>query len=152
MAKIEIVDYDDRYIEDLAEISYQWLKGHKLIEPIDERMLNHPREEVVDKGGFIFFIKYDDKTVGTVSLLKEEDYFIVAKLGVLEGYKGLKLGRMLMEKCIVFAREKGAKKLVLDTNHQLTAAIALYKKLGFVEIPYVETKYAEADMMMKLEL
>jgi hypothetical protein len=42
------------------------------IEPKDELVLSNPQEEI-DKGGMIFYAKYNDSIVGTVSLIKMND-------------------------------------------------------------------------------
>jgi ribosomal protein S18 acetylase RimI-like enzyme len=52
--------------------------------------------------------------------------------------RGTGLGRRLAEKAIAAAREKGYRRIVLDTiAGKMDSAIALYRKLGFREIaPY----------------
>ena len=46
---------------------------------------NNPRSHVLDKGGRIFFAKYNGEIVGTSSILKlNESTFELAKLGVTE--------------------------------------------------------------------
>ena len=41
------------------------------------------------------------------------------------------IGRMLMQRCIAFARENGYKQIYLETMPELTLAISLYEKTGF---------------------
>jgi GNAT superfamily N-acetyltransferase len=48
--------------------------------------------------------------------------------------RGLGLGARLTDECIVFARNKGYKKLVLWTQSDLYAARAIYAKRGFVRV------------------
>ena len=78
--------------------------------------------------------------------------FEIAKLAVTEKYQGLKIGRMLMEKCLYVGKQKGAKRIILYTNHKLTSAIELYKKFNFIEIPLVNNKYIESDLKMEFNL
>lgn len=53
------------------------------------------------------------------------------------GVRGRGWGRLLVEDLERRAREFGARELVLDTHHSLTAAGALYARTGFEEIePY----------------
>lgn len=153
MNKIKIVEYEEKYHDDLKRISYEWLKKYVSVEPEDEKILNNPKEIVLDKGGFIFFAKYGEEVIGTVSLIKvDEDTYELAKLAVTEKYQGLKIGKMLMEKCLNVAKEKNTKKIILYTNHILISAIALYKRYDFKEIPLVNNKYIESDLKMELKL
>ena len=81
-----------------------------------------------------------------------EGVFELAKLAVTARFRGQKLGRLLMERAIAFARERGAKRILLYTNHKLTAALHLYAACGFREIPLGENKYLESDRKMELDL
>ena len=152
MNEINIVDYEEKYHDDLKRISYEWLKKYVSVEPEDEKILNNPKEVVLDKGGFIFFAKHCEEVVGTVSLIRvDENTFELAKLAVTEKYQGLKIGKMLMEKCLYVAKQNNAKKIILYTNHILTSAIGLYEKFNFKETPIVNNKYIESDLKMELK-
>ncbi|MFD4932511.1 GNAT family N-acetyltransferase [Peribacillus butanolivorans] len=153
-AEVLIVPYNSEYKEDLKRLSYEWLEKYVSVEPEDEKIINNPEEVVLNCGGFIFFAKYNNEIVGTVSLIKlnGENAFELAKLAVTEKYQGLKIGRRLMEKCIEVAKLEGASKIVLFTNHKLTAAIELYKKFGFSFVSLKNIKYLEADLKMELEI
>jgi ribosomal protein S18 acetylase RimI-like enzyme len=153
MSEIEIVEYEERYHRDLKSLSYEWLKKYVSVEPEDEKILNNPKEVILDNGGFIFFAKYNENIVGTVSLIKvDNNIFELAKLAVTEKYQGLKIGKILMEKCLHVAKQNNSQKIILYTNHTLTSAIELYKKFNFKEIPLVNNKYIESDLKMELIL
>lgn len=63
--------------------------------------------------------------------------------------RGQGIGRMLLEKAIVTARELGYKKMRLDTLPSMQAAISLYQAMGFYEIeayrfnPFPNARYFE---------
>lgn len=153
MENIKIIDYEGKYKDDLQRLSYEWLEKYLYVEPEDIRILNNPKEVILDNGGFIFFAKCDSEIVGTVSLIKvDENTFELAKLAVTENYKGLKISNMLMEKCLNVAMRNNATKIVLYTNNILNSAIALYRKFGFKEIPLSSNKYMGSDLKMELEL
>jgi hypothetical protein len=47
------------------------------------------QEEIIDKGGMIFYAKYNDSIVGTVSLIKMNDTeFELSKMAVTDGVQG----------------------------------------------------------------
>lgn len=153
MKKIEIIDYQEIYHDDLKKISYEWLKKYGLLEPEDEKMLNNPKKIILDQGGFIFLAKYDGKIVGTVSLMKIDDYtFELVKIGVLEKYQGLNIGEILIRKCLCVARENKVKKIILFSNHILKYALDLYKRMGFKEVEFQDNKYKESDLKMEMIL
>lgn len=48
-------------------------------------------------------------------------------------YRGIGLGKMLLQKALDFAREKKYKSIYLDTTNDLEKAVSMYKKAGFVK-------------------
>jgi ribosomal protein S18 acetylase RimI-like enzyme len=55
-----------------------------------------------------------------------------------------------MEYCIEEAKNLNAIKLTLFSNKKLEAAIHVYRKYGFVEIPLLEEMhYVRSDIMME---
>jgi DNA-binding MarR family transcriptional regulator/GNAT superfamily N-acetyltransferase len=81
----------------------------------------------------------DGVRAGCVMLVKDDPKAKKAdvarlRLLLLEPHaRGLGLGRRLVEACVVFAREKKYRRLTLWTHKELTAARAIYAKLGFVK-------------------
>jgi len=151
MADIGIIEWNAGYHQDFISISKQWLEQYVSVEPEDLKILNNPQETVLDKGGNIFFARYNDKVIGTVAMIKlNQNIFELAKLGVAEQYKGLKIGSLLMKAGLDFAEQSGADKVILYTNRKLVPAISLYRKFGFVEIPLENNKYVESDMKMEI--
>ena len=68
--------------------------------------------------------------VGTRDKLRHRAEFGIS---VLRAYWGLGLGRALTEACIQCAKEAGYEQLELTVVAENERAIALYRKVGFVE-------------------
>lgn len=147
---IEIIPFSADLKESIKTLNIEWLKKYFKVEPKDEIVLSNPQDEIIDKGGFIFYARYNNKIVGTVSLLKiDNTTFELSKMAVTDGVQGLGVGKKMMEYCFEVARENGIKKLLLYSNRSLLSAIHLYKKYGFVEIPLEEGVYERADIKME---
>jgi ribosomal protein S18 acetylase RimI-like enzyme len=56
------------------------------------------------------------------------------KMFVLTEYRGRGISKLLLDKCIVEAKQRGAKKIILYSNSQLQTAIKLYEKYGFEHV------------------
>ncbi len=148
---ITIVPYKEEYKEYIKSLNYEWLEKYFAVEPIDIVQLSNPKEEILDKGGKIFFASDDDEIIGTASLLKvNKEEYELAKMAVTEKYQHAGIGKMLMEHCIDEAKKLNAKKLTLFSNTKLEAAIHVYRKYGFVEIPLPEEmQYVRSDIRME---
>jgi len=115
--------------------------------------LNDPEAAIVNKGGFIWLAKAGDKIVGSAALIKEAGgIFELAKMAVDEAFQGKGISKLLIETCIVKAKEIGAKKIELFSNHQLATALSLYKKYGFNHVEVSDSPFATADVKMEMNL
>lgn len=151
---IEIIPFEPQYANDFRDLNIAWLKKYFWVEPHDEEVLGKPDHYILNTGGNIFFVKDEDKIVGTVALMKmEEGVFELTKMAVTPEYQGKNIGQKLMEHTLNYAREKGWKRLIIYSNRKLENAIYIYKKYGFEEIPIgANNPYARGDIKMKLEL
>ncbi|KIA86781.1 GNAT family N-acetyltransferase [Flavobacterium sp. AED] len=147
---VEIIPFTTALTEPIKTLNIEWLKKYFKVEPKDEIVLSNPQGEIIDKGGMIFYAKYNDKIIGTVSLIKIDDTtFELSKMAVTDGVQGLGIGKKLMVHCMDIAEEKGIKKLILYSNRKLLPAIHLYEKFGFVEISLEDGVYERADIKME---
>ncbi|MFF4888386.1 bifunctional helix-turn-helix transcriptional regulator/GNAT family N-acetyltransferase [Micromonospora chersina] len=67
----------------------------------------------------------------------------IKRVWVSDGVRGLGVGRRLLDRLERYAAERGWNAVRLDTNRNLTEAIALYRAAGYQEIaPYNDEPYA----------
>jgi len=150
---IEIIDYSGEYANDFRDLNLEWLEKYNLTESHDLEVINHPKEAVLDKGGYIFLAREVDRIVGTAGIANEGDsIYELVKMTVAPAFRGQGISKMLIEKCLDKARELKAKKIFLYSNSQLQTAIALYKKYGFVHVDASNSPLLSADVKMELAL
>ncbi|MGZ9736267.1 GNAT family N-acetyltransferase [Flavobacterium sp. GNP002] len=147
---VEIIPFSATLAAPIKTLNLEWLKKYFKVEPKDELVLSDPQGQIIDKGGMIFYAKYNDEIVGTVSLIKIDDTtFELSKMAVTDGVQGLGIGKKLMLHCLAVAEAKGMEKLILYSNRKLLSAIHLYEIFGFVEIPLEDGVYERADIKME---
>ncbi len=153
MTKLRIIPYNDQHADDFKRINWQWLEQYNLLEPRDIEVLSNPKETILDAGGAIFIAEYDGKVIGTAALMREHDGTVeLAKMGVIEEFRGRGISKLLLDACLQKARDWKARKVVLFSNHQLSSALSLYKKYGFRDIPVTGSPFDTADVKMELKL
>ena len=154
MSQVEIVGFDDRFAEDFGRLNYEWIEKSYGVEQHDHDVLDHPRTSVIEPGGEIFFAVDNEVAIGTVAMIPlNANSFELAKMAVAPEARGRGIGEMLMAGCIEFARDSGAKSIILESNTKQEAAIKLYRKFGFVEIPLdPNSHFVRANIRMELAI
>jgi GNAT superfamily N-acetyltransferase len=137
-------------------LNEEWITRYFSIEEKDGELFDDPEGQIIAKGGVILILESNGEPVGCCALLnKDTEIFEVAKMAVTSAHQGKGLGRILLQSCIDRARFLGKKRLFLETNSKLEAAVTLYRKLGFVELPastWPPSEYARVDLVMELRL
>ena len=150
---MEIIDYKEEYQPNFEKLNKAWLNKYFSVEPIDEEVLSNPEEFILKQGGQILFMKHNGQIIGTVALkFVDDNTFELTKMAVDDKFQGLGAGKLLCSAAIKRAKNIGATSLILFSETSLAAAIHIYRKLGFKEIPIEKGKYHRANIMMKLEL
>ncbi|MEJ3655151.1 GNAT family N-acetyltransferase [Actinomycetes bacterium KLBMP 9759] len=95
--------------------------------------------------GRLFTATIDGIAVG-VAALKPVDAITaeVKRMFVRPGARGAGVGRALLERLLADARDEGFRTAQLETFTFMTAALALYRSLGFVEIASFATSETAA--------
>jgi GNAT superfamily N-acetyltransferase len=137
-------------------LSEEWITRYFSLEAKDRELFDDPQGRVIAQGGLILIMENDGQPVGCCALInKDHETFEIAKMTVAKAHQGRGLGRILLQSCIDRARLRGKKRLFLETNSKLEAAVGLYRKLGFVELPpsaWPPSAYARVDLAMELRL
>ena len=101
--------------------------------------------------GFQTLAPVENRPVRSGGAWGTKDLCEIKTLFVDGGQRGRGYGRRLLGRALSFAAQSGYRRAALDTRAQDTAAIALYKSVGFYETtPYHDNPYA--DIFMELIL
>lgn len=147
---IEIVTYRPEHQPWFEKLNRNWIEKFFWMEPMDFEILQKPEEHILKKGGEIFMALHQKEMAGTVALkFIESGVYEFTKMAVDEKFQGKKIGEMLAQVAIQHAKQNQARKIFLYSNTKLKAAIGLYRKLGFVEVP-VDGPYKRSDIKMEL--
>jgi DNA-binding MarR family transcriptional regulator/GNAT superfamily N-acetyltransferase len=154
--QMSVRDFTDDLAGAFYEINAAWISQMFVLEENDIRLLENPRELILDKGGAVLFAETPDLgVVGTCAIMRMKDgWFELTKMGVLEAARGRKVGEFLLAAAIDRAKAMGvADRLYLLTNRKCGPAIHLYEKLGFQHDPEIMSlfggRYERCDVAMR---
>jgi putative acetyltransferase len=151
--EIKIIPYRSGHHAAFKQLNLHWLDYYKLTESHDLMILDDPEGTVIANGGYIWMAEVDGVIAGSLGIMKDrENEYELVKMGVAAGYQGRGISKLLMETCLAKAKEIGAKKLSLFSNHQLQRAIGLYERYGFRHVPVIDSPLETADVRMELML
>lgn len=104
--------------------------------------------------GRLLLANDSEGVAGCVALRKLEDNICEMKrLYVRPAYRGKRIGKLLVDRVIAEARAIGYQRMRLDTVESVMKdAIALYRRIGFREIPAYCTNPIEGALYMELVL
>jgi len=149
---IEIQTYRGEHQPWFEKLNRNWIEKYFWMEPIDFDVLQHPDEHIIKKGGTIFMGTFNKEIAGTAAVkFVEPGVYEFTKMAVDEKFQGKKIGKAIAEAAIKWSREAGAISIILYSNTKLETAIAMYRKLGFREIP-LDGPYERSDIKMELRL
>ena len=118
-----------------------------------QELANLPGDYAAPQGRLLLAREFD-QLVGCIALRKlAPDVCEMKRLFVRPGYRDKGLGRVLVEAIIEEARNIGYARMRLDTlPGRMDRAIALYRSIGFVEIPPYRENPVDNATFMELDL
>jgi ribosomal protein S18 acetylase RimI-like enzyme len=153
MNDIAILDFLPEHQPYFERFNRAWIEKYFWLEELDKFVLQHPQEAVLDKGGAILMAACNSVIAGTVALKKVNDsVFEFTKMAVDEAFRRRGIAEALSYAAFEKAKKMGATKVILYSQTGLVAAITMYKKLGFVEVPLEKGIYARSDIKMEIDL
>lgn len=154
MSTLVIKEYEPVYQQAFEQLNKSWLTKYFRLEPIDEYVLTQPEEAIIQKGGAILVAVFDDIPAGVVALRKvDNDTYEFTKMAVNEQFHRNGIAKALSYAAFDKARQLGGKKVILFSHTSLQPAIALYRKLGFIEVPMdALNEYVRSDIKMEILL
>jgi putative acetyltransferase len=110
------------------------------------------QESYVDNGGIFLVMTDNDRIIGTGAIRRIDDEVCELKrVWLLFEYHGQGLGYRMIQELLSFAREKGYRRIRLETDRDAQSrAYNLYRRLGFYEIPRYSNNEDDAAMEMDL--
>lgn len=138
------------HLPEFVRLNELWISEHFSLEDADKALAANPGE-VIENGGFVFSLESEGRVVGVCALFREgPERFQLARMAVEPSLRGHGYGRMLMEHALEHARSNGARSVYLLSNTVLEAAIALYKRFGFVTVSTGQHPvYARCNIVME---
>lgn len=154
---IDIIPFTPELAEDFKVINQAWIEKYFEVEAEDQRVLNDPKKYLIDTGGQILFAQNtkNGQIIAACALKKwADDEYELSKMGVLEGSQGTGVGKQLALAIIEEAKNRGCKRLFLESNRKLKPAMKLYQSLGFKKFINHESRvdYHRCDIVMEMFL
>lgn len=151
--KIQLIPFTDKHEKDFKRLNCEWIEKFFKLEESDRKALDHPRKNILDKGGYILMASYDSTIVGTCALIHAgKGRYELAKMAVSELAQGKNIGYLMGQSILETAKEMGADSVFLESNTALKPALNLYQKLGFNRVKSGPSPYERCNITMEVQL
>lgn len=155
MNSIEVIPYLSQHRASFELLNLVWIEKYFWIEELDLKVLRNPEEEIIAKGGMVFFAREGGSIVGTGAVINHGDgLYEISKMAVNESHQGRGIGRRIISHAIEWVKERSGRKIFIETNTVLKEAVDLYEKVGFVSVrdPSGKSHYERTNLHLELEL
>ena len=151
LGSVRIVPYAPGHRAAFRDLNLEWIATYFEVEAEDRKVLDDPDGHVLALGGAILMALDGDEPVGTGALIPiGPGEFELAKMAVTPRARGRGIGRQVCAALLALALERGARRVELLSHTSLGPALALYRSLGFREIPLGPVPYRRANIRMEL--
>lgn len=111
------------------------------------------RRKYGEPDGRLYLARWEGEAAGCVALHRlNSESCELKRLYVRPAFRGRGIAGALVKRILADAQEIGYRNMKLDTLPFLTAAIAMYRKLGFYDIPCYNDSPLPETIYMQLEL
>ena len=155
MTSFEVVPYAAQYRRFFESLNSVWIEEYFWMEDLDLKVLRNPEEEIIARGGMVFFAKAGDSIVGTGAVINHgAGLYEISKMAVDEDFQGKGIGTRIITCAVEWVKERSGKKIFIETNTVLETAVSLYRKLGFASVDggSGESHYERTNLHLELEL
>ena len=108
-------------------------------EPINIRDIMYEEKQDYYISDRCVFILLDNKEIGYAQIIYNKGMYMLVNFGILEEYRGLGYGEILLEYMINLAYDIKLSQLYIRVNDSNYKALNLYKKIGFKFLGYYNT-------------
>ncbi|MGB3624521.1 MAG: GNAT family N-acetyltransferase [Henriciella sp.] len=152
-AMIRVRDFQPEDGPAFKALNLAWIEQLFAVEPSDLAQLDDPQSTIIDKGGRVLIAELDGQPVGTAALVvsHEPGMLELVKMSARADLRGQGIGKALVMACLKYARDMKAKRIWLESNRKLDAALGLYRAAGFRELACGEetpSPYSRCDIQM----
>ena len=95
--------------------------------------------EIADEGYEFYFAQADDKNIGFIGIVQQDDALFLSKLYLLKEARDKGYGRQEFNFVLQRAKELGLKKITLTCDRNNSASWERYEHMGFVKTGEVDT-------------
>lgn len=150
---MEIIEYDPKYKDKFIEFNKDWIIEYfGFVEQEDVETFNNI-EKYLTQGSMVYFaIEGGVLLSGCMAKKVKEGVFEICKLCSNKYAEHKGAGSAVFGACMDWAAKAGAEKIYIISNKKLNAALHIYKKFGFKEIPLNDSRYKRGDIAFEYEI
>ncbi len=139
LKSLVIIQFDPKYTNQIADLILHIQRNEFFVEITlsDQPDLLDINSFYIKPGGNFLIALDNDTVIGTIAALDiSNDIYVLRKMFVASDYRGKEKGvaQVLLDKLLLWLKEKNAKEIYLGTISKYKAAHRFYEKNNFVEV------------------